>query len=136
MSKSKGNVIDPLIVMDQFGTDAFRFTLTAFAAQGRDIKLSEERIAGYQQLCQQDLERGPLHPDEPGRRRTGRAARDLSPAWRTAGFSPGSAGWPRKWAGPIEEYRFNEAASSAYQFVWHEFCDWYLETGQGAAIRR
>ena len=61
MSKSKGNVIDPLVVMDQFGTDAFRFTLAAFAAQGRDIKLSEERIAGLPQLCQQDMERGPLH---------------------------------------------------------------------------
>ncbi|MBW2101907.1 MAG: class I tRNA ligase family protein, partial [Deltaproteobacteria bacterium] len=47
MSKSKGNVIDPLQVMDRYGTDAFRFTLAAFAAQGRDIKMSEERIEGY-----------------------------------------------------------------------------------------
>ena len=51
MSKSKGNVIDPLTVIDQYGTDAFRFTLAAFAAQGRDIKLAEERISGYRNFC-------------------------------------------------------------------------------------
>ncbi len=62
MSKSKGNVIDPLHVIDEYGTDAFRFTLAAFAAMGRDIKLSDERIAGYRNVCQQALERQPASP--------------------------------------------------------------------------
>ena len=66
MSKSKGNVIDPLIMMEKYGTDAFRFTLAVFAAQGRDIILSEKRIEGYRAFCQQDMERSSLHPHEPG----------------------------------------------------------------------
>ena len=64
MSKSKGNVIDPLTIVDEYGTDAFRFTLAAFAAQGRDIKLAEEQDCRLSQLLQQGLERCPLYPDE------------------------------------------------------------------------
>ena len=66
MSKSKGNVIDPLDLMDQYGTDAFRFTLAAFAAMGRDVRLSEERIAGYRNFVNKVWNACPLHPDEPG----------------------------------------------------------------------
>lgn len=130
MSKSKGNVIDPLIVMDQFGTDAFRFTLAAFAAQGRDIKMSEDRIAGYRNFVNKIWNAARftlmnLGEDEPGQlpveptledrwilSRVSRVARDVGRA--------------------IEEYRFNEAASTVYQFVWHEFCDWYLELAKGS----
>ena len=68
MSKSLGNVIDPLEVMDQYGTDAFRFTLAAFAAQGRDVKLSMKRIEGYRNFINKDLELGPVRAHEPGRR--------------------------------------------------------------------
>jgi len=124
MSKSKGNVIDPLIMIDKFGTDAFRFTLAAFAAQGRDIKMSEERIAGYRNFVNKiwnaarftlmNLEGGDeIAPAEP----------NLEDRWilsrvnRTAG----------EVALAIEEYRFNDAANLVYQFTWHEFCDWYLE---------
>ncbi len=130
MSKSTGNVIDPLVVMDQFGTDAVRFTLAAFAAQGRDIKLSEERIAGYRNFVNKiwnaarftmmNLE-GSMEPDgdiEPSLEdrwvlsRLGKVAQEVGKA--------------------IDEYRFNEAAGAAYQFAWHEFCDWYLELIKGA----
>jgi valyl-tRNA synthetase len=129
MSKSKGNVIDPLIVMDRYGTDAFRFTLAALAVQGRDIKLSEERIEGYRHfvnkiwnaarfcgphlegLGPEDLRSGePLPTDEVNRwmiSRLGRAIQAVEEG--------------------IEKYRFNEAAHELYHFIWHEFCDWYLE---------
>ncbi|MGD8564364.1 MAG: valine--tRNA ligase, partial [Desulfarculaceae bacterium] len=125
MSKSKGNVIDPLEVMDKFGTDAFRFTLAAFAAQGRDIKMSEERVQGYRNFVnkiwnaarftlmnlEEDMKEGPqLEPLLEDRW-------ILSRVNRTAGEA----------ARAIEEYRFNDAANAVYHFTWHEFCDWYLE---------
>ncbi len=128
MSKSKGNVIDPLTVIDQYGTDAFRFTLAAFAAQGRDIKLAEERIAGYRNFCNKvwnaarftlmNLEG--FNPDQV--------------SFDTLEFSQGD-----KWilhrlnetARIVDEtltgYRYNESAMALYQFTWSEFCDWYLE---------
>ncbi|WP_449246866.1 valine--tRNA ligase [Desulfarculus baarsii] len=129
MSKSKGNVIDPLVVMDQFGTDAVRFTLAAFAAQGRDVKLSEERIAGYRNFVNKiwnaarftlmhlegDHQRPeglePLLEDRWILSRVGRVADEAALA--------------------IDEYRFNDAAGAVYQFAWHEFCDWYLELIKG-----
>jgi valyl-tRNA synthetase len=128
MSKSKGNVIDPLYVIDEFGTDAFRFTLAAFAAQGRDIKLSEERIEGYRHFINKlwNASRFSLvhlknfHPDS-----FQMDAQQLSLADR----------WVLSRANrlvetvtrALDDYKFNEAASALYQFVWHEFCDWYLE---------
>ncbi len=129
MSKSKGNVIDPLTVMDQFGTDAFRFTLAAFAAQGRDIKMSEDRIAGYRNFVNKiwnaarftlmnlgDKAYGEL-PEEP----------ELADRWILSRVSRVSS----EVGAAIEDYRFNEAAGAVYQFVWHEFCDWYLELAKG-----
>ncbi|MBW1861600.1 MAG: valine--tRNA ligase [Deltaproteobacteria bacterium] len=126
MSKSKGNVIDPLDVIEQFGTDAFRFTLAAFAAQGRDIKLAEERISGYRHFVNkiwnsarlalmnldEDIHVDPedIHHSLPERwilTRLGRISEEM--------------------AGALDNYHFNDAASLCYQFVWHEFCDWYLE---------
>ena len=128
MSKSKGNVIDPLTVIDQYGTDAFRFTLAAFAAQGRDIKLAEERISGYRNFCN----------------KVWNAARFTM--MNLEGFAPDalvfedlrlseSDEWvlhrlnetARATNQALEEYRFNEAAMTLYQFTWSEFCDWYLE---------
>jgi len=128
MSKSKGNVIDPLTVIDQYGTDAFRFTLAAFAAQGRDIKLAEERIAGYRNFCN----------------KVWNAARFT--LMNLEGFDPAAIRYedlqlsePDKWIlhrlneairetdQALAEYRFNEAAMGLYQFTWSEFCDWYLE---------
>ena len=128
MSKSKGNVIDPLTVIDQYGTDAFRFTLAAFAAQGRDIKLAEERIAGYRNFAN----------------KVWNAARFT--LMNFEGFDPDSVSFEDldltggdKWIlyrlsetaretdEALVEYRFNEAAGALYRFTWSEFCDWYVE---------
>ena len=125
MSKSTGNVIDPLTVIEQYGTDAFRFTLAAFAAQGRDVKMSEKRIEGYRHFVNKlwNAARFALmHIDQPYAK------------INTSGLS-----LPDRWilsrlrrvtqvvADALDSYRFNEAASGIYNFVWHEFCDWYLE---------
>jgi valyl-tRNA synthetase len=125
MSKSKGNVIDPLHVMDQYGTDALRFTLASMASPGRDIKLAEERIEGYRNFANK--------------------------IWNAARFSlmyltgprtskpPRERSFPDRWilsrlnrtirtvTDELEAYRFDRAASALYQFIWHEYCDWYLE---------
>lgn len=126
MSKSKGNVIDPLEVMDDFGTDAFRFTLAALAAQGRDIKLSEERIEGYRHFVNKiwnsarfvimNLENGQEAEKE-------EVVLNLPERWVLTRLSQVS----EEVTHALEEYRFNDAASLGYQFLWHEFCDWYLE---------
>ncbi|MGO9315487.1 MAG: valine--tRNA ligase [Syntrophobacteraceae bacterium] len=127
MSKSRGNVIDPLLMMDRYGTDAFRFALTAFAAQGRDVKLSEERIEGYKhfvnkiwnaaRLLLMNLEgfKGPVQIPE---KVTGLAHRwILSRLQRVAAESSES----------LDNHLFNQYAQALYQFLWHEYCDWYLE---------
>jgi valyl-tRNA synthetase len=126
MSKSKGNVIDPLHLIDEYGADALRFTLAAMAAQGRDIKLSTQRVEGYRNFAtklwnacrfaemnqcvtvpgfdpksvEQTLNRWIAHE-------TGKAQREITEA--------------------IEACRFNDAANAAYRFVWNIFCDWYVE---------
>lgn len=129
MSKSKGNVIDPLHLMKEFGTDALRFTLIAFAAQGRDIKLAEDRVEGYRNFCN----------------KVWNAARFL---YSTAvplveNFKEIENAEPMQeedeWillelnrciqncTEATKEYKFNELAHSLYSFIWHHFCDWYLE---------
>ncbi|MCP4719958.1 MAG: valine--tRNA ligase, partial [Desulfobacteraceae bacterium] len=134
MSKSKGNVIDPLKVIDEYGADAFRFTLAAFAAQGRDVKMSEDRVEGYRHF--------------------------VNKLWNASRFAlmhitqkdtiidPEKLSLPEKWIlsrscatalavkQGIETYKFNEAASAAYQFVWHEFCDWFIETAKPALYEK
>jgi len=126
MSKSKGNVIDPLALIDEYGADALRFTLAAMAAQGRDIKLSPQRVEGYRSFAtklwnscrfaemndcvlpadfdptatKQTLNRWIAHE-------TARALREVTEA--------------------IEAYRFNDAANAVYRFVWNVYCDWYIE---------
>jgi valyl-tRNA synthetase len=125
MSKSKGNVIDPLHVMEEFGTDALRFTLASMASPGRDLKLAEERIEGYRNFANK--------------------------IWNAARFSlmylngpstplpPSERTFPDRWilsrlhhtiatvTAELEAYRFDRAANALYHFIWHEYCDWYLE---------
>jgi valyl-tRNA synthetase len=126
MSKSKGNIIDPLDVLDRFGTDAFRFTLAVLAVQGRDIRLSEERIGGYRNFINKiwNAARFALMnlkdcnpPSLP--------STDLTLADRWIMTRIGEVS--EEVISHIDGYRFNDAASSCYQFIWHEFCDWYLE---------
>ncbi len=126
MSKSKGNVIDPLHLVEKYGADALRFTLAAMAAQGRDIKLSEQRIEGYRNFAT----------------KLWNAARfcDMNECVRQEGFDPAGARQTlNRWiAGDamatgkavtlaIEAHRYNEAASALYRFIWNVFCDWYVE---------
>ena len=126
MSKSKGNVMDPLDLTDKYGADALRFTLTAMAAQGRDIKLAEERLEGYRNFAT----------------KLWNASRycEMNEALGHDGFDPAAVEYaPNQWVigevvrakqeidSAIEGYRFNEAANAVYGFVWGTFCDWYLE---------
>src|SRR5690606_6110177 len=126
MSKSKGNVIDPLDLIDEYGADALRFTLTSMAAQGRDVKLDPARIAGYRNFGTKlwnatrfaemnEVRRDPAFRSDSARLTINRWI--LTELTRTA----------RAVTAGIEAYRFNEAAGSAYRFVWNLFCDWYLE---------
>ncbi|MBQ7738074.1 MAG: valine--tRNA ligase [Desulfovibrionaceae bacterium] len=127
MSKSTGNVIDPVVMIEKYGCDALRFTLTAFAAMGRDIRLSEDRIEGYRHF--------------------------INKLWNAARFTMlnlgGEAPTPcdlgiisgvhHEWIlhrleeakqnvrKALADYRFNDAAQTCYKFLWAEFCDWYLE---------
>ncbi len=133
MSKSKGNVIDPLVMIDQYGTDAFRFTLTAFAAQGRDIKLSPERIEGYRNFANKiwnasrfvfmNLEEGFTPNAE-----LITPSLSLSDRWILSRLNS----IVKEEQAALAEYRYNDAASALYQFIWHEYCDWYLELSKSA----
>ena len=126
MSKSKGNVIDPLSLVDKYGADALRFTLTAMAAQGRDIKLSENRVEGYRNFgtklwnavrfaemngCKPVDGFDPVHCEQTVNR------------WIAGSLTDVTA----KVVQALDTYRFNDAATALYQFTWGTFCDWYLE---------
>ena len=126
MSKSKGNVVDPLHLIETYGADALRFTLAAMAAQGRDIKLATQRIEGYRNFGT----------------KLWNAARfaEMNGCVRQASFDPRKVQITlNRWiigettktiaevTKAIETYRFNDAANAAYRFVWNIFCDWYLE---------
>jgi len=126
MSKSKGNVIDPLVVMDEFGTDAFRFTLAALAAQGRDVKLSEERIEGYRHFVNKiwNASRFTLmNLQDETDTEISINHHSLADRWILTRLGQVSADV----AQALDSYRFNDAAGICYQFIWHELCDWYLE---------
>ena len=126
MSKSKGNTMDPLELIDKYGADALRFTLAAMAAQGRDIKLSEQRIEGYRNFgtklwnaarfaqmneCAVWDQFDPRTPQQAVNRWiVGETAKTLDAVTRE-----------------LEARRFNEAAGALYKFVWNVYCDWYLE---------
>ena len=133
MSKSKGNVIDPLTVIDEYGTDAFRFTLAAFAAQGRDIKLSVERIAGYRNFVNKLWNASRfalmnLEDFEPAGMNLSGARLSLADQWIFARL----AEVRQEVEQALAEYRFNEAAGALYAFTWHSFCDWYIELSKDA----
>jgi valyl-tRNA synthetase len=126
MSKSKGNVIDPLEVMDRFGTDAFRFTLAALAAQGRDVKLSEDRILGYRHFVNKIWNAARftlMNLEGDGALSSTQRRLTLPDRWILTRLGQVS----QEVAQALEEYRFNDAANACYHFVWHELCDWYLE---------
>ncbi len=125
MSKSKGNVIDPLVMTDKYGTDSLRFTLAVLAAQGRDIKLAEDRIEGYRnftnklwnlarfslQFIEKDL---PL-PDE--------TKLAMCDKWILAKLNVAT----KDVRYGFDTYKFDESAKAVYRFIWHELCDWYVE---------
>ncbi|OCP26325.1 MULTISPECIES: valine--tRNA ligase [unclassified Ensifer] len=141
MSKSKGNVIDPLELMDEYGADALRFTLAIMAAQGRDVKLDTARIAGYRNFGT----------------KLWNATRfaQMNGVTNSDGFIPEASSLTiNRWiltelsrtirdvTEALEGFRFNEAAGSLYRFVWNQFCDWYLEllkpvfSGEDEAAKR
>ena len=126
MSKSRGNVIDPLEVMERFGTDALRFTLAALAAQGRDIRLSEERIEGYRNFANKlwNAARFVLtNLDGYAPTRAPEVAPSLPDRWIRSRLARTITAVKKG----LRAYRFNDAAGALYQFLWHEFCDWYVE---------
>lgn len=127
MSKSKGNVVDPLIMIDKYGTDAFRFTLAAFAAQGRDIKFSEERVEGYRHFVNKlwNAARFILMNSTEGQHSASLSANPPGLAGRWILSRLSATGTEVNNA--LLEYRFNDAANTLYHFVWHELCDWYIE---------
>jgi valyl-tRNA synthetase len=130
MSKSKGNVIDPLGIIEEYGTDAFRYTLAAFAAQGRDVKMSERRVEGYRHFINKlwNAARFALMHLDCGYDRIDEDKLSLPDRWILSRLTR----TVEQVSGALEDYKFNEAASGAYQFVWHEFCDWYLEAAKPA----
>ena len=126
MSKSKGNVIDPLELADKYSADALRFTLAAMAAMGRDIKLSESRVEGYRNFAT--------------KLRNATRFCEINECFTAEAFNPADAKLPlTQWligetyrateaiTGALEAYRFNDAATAVYQFIWDGFCDWFIE---------
>jgi valyl-tRNA synthetase len=126
MSKSKGNVVDPLDLVDRYGADALRFTLAAMAAQGRDIKLSESRIEGYRNFATK-LWNAARFAEMNGCVRQAdfdaAAVRDPLNRWILAEAAKAVA----ETGAAIEAFRFNDAANAVYRFIWNIFCDWHLE---------
>lgn len=126
MSKTKGNVIDPLELIDQYGADATRFTLAAMAAQGRDLKLSLQRVEGYRNFVTKIWNAARFLEMNECRRVEGydpKANRLPLNRWIVGATARGAAAVTQG----IVDYKFNEAANAAYDFVWGTFCDWYVE---------
>ena len=126
MSKSKGNVIDPLELADKYSADALRFTLSAMAAMGRDIKLSESRVEGYRNFAT--------------KLRNATRFCEINECFTAGAFNPAEATLPlTQWlvgetyrateaiTASLEAYRFNDASTFVYQFIWDGFCDWFIE---------
>ena len=132
MSKSTGNVIDPLDMIAQYGTDALRFTLTAFAAQGREIRLDEERVDGYRRFVNKlwnsarfaDMHLSDASKDKlPALNKEDREQLGIAHRWIQSRCNATI----KEVRTALDNYNFDTAASASYQFVWHLFCDWYLE---------
>ena len=125
MSKSEGNIIDPLEMIDKYGTDALRFTLAALAVPGMDISLSEERMAGYRAFANKiwNASRFVLMNMEEDTLEIREDELTLADRWIRSRLA--------KIIGELnealEKYKFYEAADKIYHFIWHEFCDWYIE---------
>jgi valyl-tRNA synthetase len=125
MSKSEGNIIDPLEMIENYGTDALRFTLAALAVPGMDLSLSEERMAGYQAFANKiwnasrfvlmNLGETPAEVRE--------SELSLADRWIRSRTNAAIEALTRS----LEQYKFYEAADLVYHFIWHEFCDWYIE---------
>ncbi|HEY6025216.1 MAG TPA: valine--tRNA ligase [Pseudolabrys sp.] len=126
MSKSKGNVIDPLALIEEYGADALRFTLAAMAAQGRDIKLSTQRVEGYRNFATK-LWNAARFAEMNGCASVdgfdAKSAKETLNRWIAHETARAAA----EITAAIEAYRFNDAAAAAYRFVWNIYCDWYLE---------
>jgi len=128
MSKSKGNVIDPLTVIEEYGTDAFRYTLAAFAAMGRDIKLSTDRIAGYRNFANKLWNASRfalmnLEDFDPAGIKLEELDLSLADRWILSRLSETA----KEVDAALADYKFNDAANALYSFTWHSFCDWYIE---------
>ncbi len=127
MSKSTGNVIDPLEMIGKYGCDSLRFTLTAFAAMGRDIRLSEERIEGYRHFVNKlwNAARFALMnlPEEAPAPVAPESVPGLHHQWLLHRLEVVKQDMDKA----LADYRFNDAAQLGYKFLWNEFCDWYLE---------
>ncbi len=132
MSKSKGNVIDPLVVMDQHGADALRFTLAAMSGQGRDIKLSLSRVEGYRGFCNKLWNAVKyFHFQKENFPGVEIENKDTQKTWPTT--------WSNRWilsrfqtacetvTNGLENFELNESSRALYEFIWNEFCDWYIE---------
>ncbi|MGH7321784.1 MAG: class I tRNA ligase family protein, partial [Candidatus Rokuibacteriota bacterium] len=126
MSKSKGNAIDPLDLMDHYGTDALRFTLTALAAQGREIRLSTERLEGYRNFANKIWNAARFVLSNVTDYRPA-LARKTPPALGDRWILSRLAHTVGEVGRALRTYRFNDAAGAVYQFLWHEYCDWYVE---------
>lgn len=127
MSKSKGNVLDPMELIEEYGADALRFTLAILAVPGPDVPLSPKRIQGYKAFINKlwNSVRFALMKVEEGETETPleRSHWDLGDRWIMSRFHRVAG----EINGYLQEYRFDLAANSAYRFLWHEFCDWYIE---------
>jgi valyl-tRNA synthetase len=136
MSKSLGNVLDPLDMIDEYGADAVRFTLTAMAAMGRDLKLSTQRIAGYRNFGTKLWNACRFaEMNEVFAQRAANTAKSTQASARPAKVEQPVNKWIIGETAKVREeidaalsnYRFNDAANAAYVFVWGKVCDWYLE---------
>ena len=125
MSKSKGNVIDPLLLMDEYGADSLRMTLCSMAAQGRDIKLSKQRVEGYRNFLTKiwnavkfcEMNECRFDGMDAGK------VKNIFNNWILNEYEECRVNTEIA----IKEYKFNEAANALYKFTWNIFCDWYLE---------
>jgi valyl-tRNA synthetase len=129
-SKTRGNVVDPLDLIDRFGADALRFTLAALTMPGSDLKLSESRTEGYRHFANKIWNASRFALMNLEKFNIGELSKEVS---------PDEFSLPDRWIRgrlnkvirdvrkSLEDYKFNEASNSLYQFIWHEFCDWYLE---------
>ncbi len=131
MSKSKGNVIDPISLIENYGTDAFRYTLAISASQGRDIKMSEKIVDGYRHFINKLWNAARfsfMHIDEKSNIIANEKDFSITDKWILSKLSR----LHTDVSDALDAYKFNEAASILYKFVWREFCDWYIEASKPA----